>query len=87
MNDRFHRLFRVLGSPVAVSKTAGEESFSMSPLGFVVGDNFFRLGKREQLDLFMAKMVQAAPDIPTDQEGGFVTLADDLRVLNGVAGP
>jgi peptidoglycan hydrolase-like protein with peptidoglycan-binding domain len=88
VNDRFHRLFRVLGSPVSVSKTgSGEEQFTFNPLTFVVTEAFFRLSKREQLDLVIAKMVQADPDIPADQEGGFVTLADDLRALNGVSAP
>jgi peptidoglycan hydrolase-like protein with peptidoglycan-binding domain len=88
VNDRFHGLFRVLGRPVSVSKTAvGEEVFTSNPLTFVVTDAFFRLSKREQLDLVIAKMVQADPDIPADQEGGFVTLADDLRTLDGVSAP
>jgi hypothetical protein len=87
-NDRFHRLFRGLGSPVAVSKAAlGEERWTLSPLSFVVTDAFFRLSKRERLDLVIAKLVQADPDIPHDQEGGFVALADDLRILNGVSAP
>jgi hypothetical protein len=88
INDRFHRLFRSLGRPVAVSKApSGEEQWDVRANTFAVTAGFFALNARRQLDMVIAKMIESAPDVAPDHQAAFVVLTDDLRRLDGVDGP
>ena len=89
ISDRYNRLFRRLGVKMTVEKvSSGMETWEPGPgTKITVTPLFFRLSKREQLDLLLTRLVQAFPEIIPAHQPGYVTLTDDVRKHFGTPAP
>jgi hypothetical protein len=89
INDRFERLFRRLGRKMKVEKAAaGLDRWEPGPGTTVtVTPTFFKLTKREQLDLLLTRMIQAFPEIIPAHQPIYVALTDDFRKHFGTPAP
>jgi len=48
---------------------------------------YFKLGKREQLDLLLTRLIQAFPEIIPAHQPLYVALTDDIRTHFGTPAP
>lgn len=89
INDRFELLFRRLGRKMKVEKAAtGLDRWEPGPgTTITVTPTFFKLTKREQLDLLLTRMIQAFPEIIPAHQPIYVALTDDFRKHFGTPAP
>jgi len=81
INDRFATLFRRLRVKMKVEKVAsGLDRWEPGPgTTITVTPTYFKLSKREQLDLLLTRMIQAFPEIIPAHQPIYVALTDDFR--------
>jgi len=89
INDRLELLFRRLGRKMKVEKAAtGLDRWEPGPgTTITLTPTFFKLSKREQLDLLLTRMIQAFPEIIPAHQPIYVALIDDFRKHFGTPAP
>ncbi len=89
ISDRYERLFRRLGGKIKLEKAgAGLDRWESGPGTTVtLTPTYFKLGKREQLDLLLTRLIQAFPEIIPAHQPLYVALTDDIRTHFGTPAP
>jgi len=94
--DRVDRLTMLLFRriPVRINRvSAGTTRWGSGPTrDLTIGPDFFAVGAgpgrhRAQLDLLLAKLIEAAPDISAAARPKYATIINDLRTLAGIGSP